>query len=156
MSIVYESLHYPEKNFPVVFHTDYRKNHEGPARVPSGVSVQLYAPNDSHSIHRHESLEVLRILGGTAAVRMNEQVRRVEPGEIAVVSANALHNVMADGSYCLYDCLILSSEACREWGFPVTETVYEAQFRNTHIITACLTESHGNFNSRRKNINQWW
>lgn len=133
MSIVYESLRYPEKNFPVVFHTDYRKNHEGPPRVPPGINVQIYASNDSHSVHWHESLEVLRVLDGTAAVRMNEQVRRVGPGELAVVNANALHNVMAIGSYCLYDCLILSSEACRDWGFPVTETVYETQFRDAHI-----------------------
>lgn len=133
MSIVYETLRYPERNFPVVFHTDYRKNHEGPARIPAGMTVQVYGSTDSNSVHWHESLEVLRVLDGTAAVRMNEQVLPVKPGRIAVVNSNALHNVVAVGSYCLYDCLILSSEACWDWGFPVTETVYETQFRDTHI-----------------------
>lgn len=132
MSVIYEALAYPEKNFPVVFHTDYRKNHEGPVDVPMGMQVKVY-DNNRQSIHWHESLEVLRVREGIATVRMNEQLRQVKPGEIAVVNANTLHNVFSSGRSCLYDCLILSSEACREWGFPVTETMYAYQFRDTHI-----------------------
>lgn len=125
---LYEVHRYTDVQFPIFFHTDYLQSRNERPPLPD---VHMF--HDSCGANWHEALEILRFLSGRATVLIDGEPYLAKAGDLVVINSNCLHNVLATDGSCLYDCLIIGCELCQEWGFPIAQTEFAAQFTDRQL-----------------------
>ncbi len=143
----YEKHIYPDRNFPIIFHTDMRRL-DRTTPVPEPIR-QAHLLEDDVGLHWHEGIEILCFFQGSAFVRINDETISVDAGQIVLINSGRLHEITALDSICVYHCLILNADLCHEWGFDPENTVYATVFPAApygKLINAIATE----FNKKDK------
>lgn len=66
------------------------------------VVVRRDEPNFFYSIHFHNYTLVFQVISGQMTVKMNHKQTVLNPGDHALVPANALHSVQIGSEGCVY------------------------------------------------------
>ena len=107
-----------DPDFPVIFHRD---------RLPAGGSILS---------HWHGNIELLCFLSGRGVVTIDGTEIPVEPGDIAIIDANRLHQISAVDSLSYY-CLIIDRGFCERYGFPVGRVRLQAKTDSRWLRSCC-------------------
>lgn len=121
---------YSDNSFPIIFHKDIISNEVASVKATEGVSVINY--NESRP-HYHEGIEILQILSGSMGVLSGEDRFTAKAGDIVVINSGDLHRNTALDCNCVYRCLILNFELCREWGFDLQRLRFKSQISDPYL-----------------------
>ncbi len=91
------------------------KNYEKKSRGTPSFPCMLYHVDKKHSeyvmpFHWHSEYELIYVHNGVLNLTADENVYRLERGDVAFLSDGVLHGGMPEGERCVYDCIVFSAE----------------------------------------------
>ena len=115
---IFEAHRDMDPRFPIIFHLDTL---QGPAQ-------------SGEALHWHEDVELLFCIQGEGCVLSNASRIPMKEGELAVVNANHLHMVLAEG-LCRYYCLIVGKALTQGLDLPLGEFLLQERIAAPEIQT---------------------